>query len=197
MPKDNVSTSELLSHCYEGDGDALTLFYGKYKNLVYAAIHAWIRKYYKARSCEDDIKEIFQDVFFGFMSDRCSSLKKAHNQDRPEGLIFLIAYQATGRYFKRMGRFVRIDDRGDVASVSEKHPIDRLSVEETRKIIREFLVTLSEQENRIFAMRFGEELSYEKIASKMKLSVTCVGVMLNRIKQKARVYLTNMKEASY
>ncbi len=55
---DQVSPDkELLETCRSGDTNAINIFYERYKNFIYNAIHAWINKYAKEIDRTEDVRE--------------------------------------------------------------------------------------------------------------------------------------------
>lgn len=189
----NTSNKSLIEACSQGDKDAISIFYERYKDLIYSAIHKWISKYSHGdgrHEQEDDVKEVFNEAIIYIMDNNFRNVRKARDPERISGLIFLLAYQVTGKYFKkkwidnkRKGENEpTFPDGGD--GITEK-----LSKEEGIRLVGEFLKTLSDEEQDIMELFFGEGLKYKEIAYRKELSTTHVGVIISRIKNRCRVFI--------
>lgn len=187
---DGCSAKELLEACFRGDRDAITTFYEKYKDLIYSAIHKWINKYAAATDREEDVKEVFNQAIIDIMRNNFAKLKKARDLNNVSGLVFLIAYQTTGRYFKKkwVDRKRRAEDSiSDLVDVGAS-PIDQLITEENIRLVDEFLDTLSSLEQEVIELRYSEGLKYQEIASRLELSTVHVGVIISRVKEKLAMF---------
>jgi len=183
------STRELLDACYRGMPEATSIFYSRYKDLVYSAIHRWIAKYAGGHYNEDDISEIFQQSFLILMDKGFAKVKEARDQDNPEPFIFLIAYQSAGRYFKAKWK----EEKRRATEEGPAHLVEyirkHIPSEDISELIGGFLTGLNETEQKIFELRFGDELGYAVIADMTNLTTTNVGVMIKRIRQKFATFV--------
>ena len=187
---DRVSPDkELLEACCRGDTNAVNIFYERYKNLIYSAIHAWINKYAKETDRTEDVKEIFQETILDIMKNSFARIRQARDPSRISGLIFLIAYQNAGKYFKKKWREQKRISAGTVTIPKEDDFIDRLTREERICLIEEFKITLSLEEQKIMELRYGEEMKYSEIAEYTGLSISNIGVMISRIKGRLRDFV--------
>ena len=84
---DQVSSDkELLEACCSGDINAINIFYERYKNLIYNAIHVWINKYAKEIDRIEDVKEIFQETILDIMKNSFARIKQARDPNHISGL---------------------------------------------------------------------------------------------------------------
>ena len=185
----NIPDKELLEACYQGDSDAINIFFERYKDLIYSAIHKWINRYAKDTEREENVKKVFQDAVLDIMEDGFAKLKEARDPSRITGLIFIITYHRAGKYFKKrwLDRKRRAEEEPEGPDGTE--PLDALSREERIKVVGEFIEGLSPIERKIMELRFSEELKYGEIAVETGLSSANVGVMINRIKEKLRIFI--------
>ena len=176
----NTSDKELLEACFRGDRDAITTFYEKYKDLIYSAIHRWINKYAAATDREEDVKEVFNQAIIDIMRENFAKLKKARDLNNVSGLVFVIAYQTTGRYFEKKWRERGRRTETDILGLpgGGASPLDELLEQERIRLLDESLATLSALEQEVMELRYGDGFQYRKIARRLELSTTHVGVVI-------------------
>lgn len=180
-----MSNKDLLEACYRGDEAAISLFYDRYKDLVYSAIHRWMDRYAKNENREEHIAELFQQAFLELIDNGFAKLKQARDQDKPAALIFLIAQQCAGRYFKARWKEGRRRAK-EVEWPAAGGGLSRHDRELINTFISSFLNTLGETELQVFDLRFGDGLKYEDISERTGLTTDNVGVMISRIKERFR-----------
>ena len=187
----DMPNKALLEACFQGARAAVTIFYERYKDLIYSAIHKWINKYADAVDREEDVKEIFNEAIISFMRGNFAKLKQARDLNNVSGLVFLIAYQTTGRYFKRKWSYDKKRQKDPVPEVPGEgtDPLDKLVREERMRLVGEFLATLSPLEQEVVELRYGERLKYREIADRLELSTVHVGVSINRVKEKLATFI--------
>ncbi len=187
----DMPNKALLEACFQGDRAAVTIFYERYKDLIYSAIHKWINKYADAVDREEDVREIFNEAIISFMRGNFAKLKQARDLNNVSGLVFLIAYQTTGRYFKRKWSYDKKRQKDPVPEVPGEgtDPLDKLVREERMRLVGEFLATLSPLEQEVVELRYGERLKYREIADRLELSTVHVGVSINRVKEKLATFI--------
>ncbi|MBI3990714.1 MAG: sigma-70 family RNA polymerase sigma factor [Candidatus Omnitrophica bacterium] len=179
----------MLEASSAGDAHAINIFYERYSKLIYNAIHSWINKYAKDIDRIEDVKEIFQETILDIMKNSFARIKQARDPNRISGLIFLIAYQNAGKYFKK--KWLEEKKRcGEEIAISRKDDlIDNLDREEKIRLVDKFRTTLTDEESRIMDLRYREEMKYREIAEKTGISTNNVGVILNRIKERLKVFI--------
>ena len=186
----DTPTSELMQGCFLGDEGAIAEFYRRFKNLIYAAIHSWTRKYLGMFPASEDVKEVFHEALVAIMVDNFAKIQLARDKNKVSGLVFIVAFQAAGRYFKKKGaesdRFVDIDDLADTAVDSV---IDQLGSRERIEIVGEFLQLLAADTREVMRLRYEEDKSYEEIAAMTGNTVSNVGVIISRVKKRLSLFL--------
>lgn len=182
-----IQDKDLLEACFQGNADAIAIFYERFKDLIYNAIHSWINKYAKDEDRVEDVKDIFQQAILELMDDGFKKLKQLRDPNKPTAIIFLISYQCAGRYFKAKWKEKKIRVDGPTVNwpSGEEGPIDG----EVYAIVDSFLDTLNDMERTVFELRFKKEKKYEHIAFETGLSIDNIGVMISRIKDKFKVFV--------
>ena len=197
----SISDKELIEACGKGDTKAISIFYERYKDLIYSAIHKWISKYAKEignQEREEDVKEIFNEAIIYIMENNFAKAKQARDPDRISGLVFLLAYQVTGRYFKKKWISDKRKGRGEPAFPPiEDGILDRLGRDERIRFVGEFMETLIPEEQKIMELRFSEGLKYREIADETGLTTTHVGVIINRVKEELNIFIKERYGAGY
>ena len=155
---------------------------------MYSAIHRWISQY--SWDVErDEAGEVFQDVMIMLMDKNFKALSKAHDPDSLSGLIFIIAFHGTGRYFtkkwKEMKRTAPVS--GDEPAVDDL--LDRIDEKLKMVLIEEFFSGLKPVEKEIFELRFGEDMAYGGISGETGLSISHVGVIISRLKARLKKFI--------
>jgi RNA polymerase sigma factor (sigma-70 family) len=189
LARETVSNKQLIEACRRAEPWAIELFYKRYKDLVYSAIHRWIGRYGRDEDRSEDVREVFQEAFVALMENNFESLRKARDPERTSGLIFLITYQMAGRYFERKWkeRAKRGDLNPDVPGSDDL--IDRISREERRLLVARFLETLGLLERRVLELAYNEGFTYLEIASLLGISVSYAGVVIHRLKKRLRKFI--------
>lgn len=194
----NISNKKLLEGCSRDEKEAVSVFYGRYKDLIYSAIHKWINKYAAETNRQEYVEEIFNQAFLEIMEDNFAKLKQARDKNRLSGLVFLIAYQCTGRYFKKKWIYDR--RKGDSPPIFppiKDDPGKGLMDKELIKLIDEFISNSDSIEQAVLRLRFEEGLKYHQIAARLELTTVHVGVIVNRTKEKLRIFLKDKSHSDY
>jgi RNA polymerase sigma factor (sigma-70 family) len=173
----------LLQGCFEGNEQAVQTFYDRFKNLLYAAIHAWISKFAPEADRTEDVQEVFHNVLVLIMEDGFARLKGLRDAAKISGYLYMMAYNETGRYFHKKWREDKRKTEED-ATTEADDLIERLSREDRVRIVAELMESLSERERAILQCFYGEEMSYAGIGETLGLTAGNVGVMISRIKAK-------------
>ncbi|MDP3791388.1 MAG: sigma-70 family RNA polymerase sigma factor [Candidatus Omnitrophota bacterium] len=189
---EHSSDSALLEACCQHDEFAFKLLYDRYSKLVYSAIHKWIKTYAsKKEDRKEDIKDVFQEAFIDMVENNFSRLRQAKDPNKLSGLIFIIAHHRAGKYFTKKwkeGEFVEKDLKN---IPSPENIIENLTREEQNSIAEKFLNTLSKKEYDIMELHLHRGFKYDEIAAAMRLSRVYVGVIINRVKNKMKLYIKN------
>jgi RNA polymerase sigma factor (sigma-70 family) len=186
---ETVSNRELIQDCARAEPRSIEQFYERYKDLIYCAIHRWIERYGRDEDRSEDVREVFQEAIVSLMENDFRRVRKARDPERISGLVFLIAYQAAGRYFERKWKERRRRGVVDPNEPASDDLFDRISREEKRRIVACFLETLGPLERQVLELAYGDGLKYLEVASVLGISVPYVGVLIHRVKKKLRKYI--------
>lgn len=191
LVSDDISNSQLVEACSQGDSRAIEIFYERYKDLIYSAVHRWLNRYAPESRGSEDVKEVFQEAVVAVMENGFAKVRQARDPERISGLIYLIAYQRTGRCFERKWRE---DRRRGEAENPVHHPedeiIDRLTHNERMGLAKDFYATLLRPiEQEVITHYFRGDFQYSDIAEITGLTTNNVGVMISRIKERFRSFI--------
>lgn len=184
------SNKELLEACFQGIREAIIGFYMRYKDLIYSAIHKWINKYAsKEAGISEDIKEVFNEAIIYIMERKFARLRQARDLNHPSPLIFLLAYQKTGKYFrKKWKERARTGHTGGSCPATGSF-LDELTRNERVELVGEFLEILDPEERHIIELKYECGLKQWEIAAELGLTESNVGVRISRIKDKLRAFI--------
>lgn len=180
--------SKILEACREGDEAAMGVFFNKYQDLVYSAIHRWIGQY-SFGAGQDEVADVFQSVMLALMKDNFKVLAKAHDPDKLGGLVYLVAFQGTGRYFEKKWKH---EKKHTPATGNEPVPddvLDKIDKKIKLAMIDAFVSNLKPLEQEIFELRFRDDEEYSDIAVQVGLSANNIDVIINRLKTRLRAYM--------
>jgi RNA polymerase sigma factor (sigma-70 family) len=185
---------EIMEGCFRGDSFFINAFYKKYKNLIYCAIHRWMRK--NGERSPDEVQDLFNSIFIKLMDNNFALLRGVHNINRPSPLIFIIAYQYTGRFFAtrraHLARTVPFNPmRDEPADLLSLDPGEIELLGERPRILEEAIATLNERQQYILRLRYGRGLRYQEIAEETGLYVNNVGAIIRAAKLRIREFIVN------
>jgi RNA polymerase sigma-70 factor, ECF subfamily len=188
-----MNEAELIKRCLKKDKKAWALFLDKYSNLVYWAI----RRRLSASSFlynENDIDDIFQEVFLSILSGR--KLAQIKDVNRLSGWLAMLA---SNKAFDIMLQKVRSREvlnfqesffpevGGDNASL----PAD------TAVLVKEAIDGLSDRERVVISLNLLEEKTHKEIAFILGIPVNTVSTVISRTKQKLAKILDKMGIGDY
>lgn len=178
-----LDNKTILRGCFDGNDHVMRIFYDRFKNLLYAAIHGWLSKFAPEADRTEDVQEVFHNVLILIMEDGFARLKGLRDAAKISGYLYMMAYNETGRYFHKRWREEKTSQ--EEAFITEADDlIEKLSQEDRRRIVAELMETLNERERSILECFYAEEMSYAEIAETLGLTTSNVGVMISRIKMK-------------
>lgn len=192
---ENTPDRELVEACACGDGEAVTIFFNRYKKLIYWTIYKWISRHLSKHDRSHDADDIFQEIFLELIEEKFARLKKARDPNKISGLVYYITYYKTMKYFIKKDK----DDRKRVELPEDLEVnydfLYSINEEERGRILDEFTATLNVTERKILKLQWGDrKLTYQELAEIIGLSASHIGVILNRISGKLKVFL---KEKGY
>lgn len=81
-----------------------------------------------------------------------------------------------------------------IEPIQRETPETMLSNQQSMEALRQALSGLSEQEAKVFTLRFIEEFSYQEIAEHLELTNSNVGIIISRTRQKLTDILKNRQD---
>ncbi len=177
----------LLERIANKDEQAFQLFVEKYHQLVLNVCNNILNNF-------DDAMDISQDVFIKIYE----SIESFRGESKITTWLYRISVNKSLNYLrskKKRKWFSSIDVifNGDNAKNTPEDialkPGENIEIEENKKALHIALNKLSKKQNIALTLNNFEDLSYKEIAEIMEISVTEVGVLINRGKKKLKTLL--------
>jgi len=175
-----MNEAELIKLCLEKDERAWSIFIERYSRLVYWAIRK--RLLINGFQCDEgDIEDIFQEVFLTIFKDR--KLSQLKDTKFISGWLAMVASNKTVD-------FIRKNTRREENLVIENENFADYSFEQdlfgqdTLKVIKEIIDTLSDKERIIISLNLLEEKTHGEIANILNTPMNTVSTVIARTKDK-------------
>lgn len=181
---ESVSDIELFERTSNGDDDAFVQIVNRYKNQLYGFLRRMV-------SDSSDAEDLLQQTFFRVY-------KKSLGHCRIESFsswIFTVAANLARDELRRRARIGRktftLDD-GYAETIADKKAstVEEVANTELRERIDWAVRCLDERYRTVFVLRDIEGMSYEEIATVLKIRIGTVKSRLNRARLKLRALLT-------
>jgi RNA polymerase sigma-70 factor (ECF subfamily) len=151
--------NDLIKAYLNGDAEAFTVLYERYKRQIYAFL---------LKMLADDgnsIDDLFQQVWIKTLKN----LHRYHNRDRFLAWLFSIARNTALDYFRKQKRnyiFSELDseDTPEIENVSQEEPWRNMDRSELSAAVDEALKRLPAEQREVFVMR-QENMSFKEIAA--------------------------------
>jgi len=145
---------------------------------------------YRILGCAEDAEDVLQEVFLKLLASRNRRSKAEGVRDWGAYLRVMAAHCAVD-LLRRRSKW-----KGEDMELCEEMPAPadhnprRLAIQHQRaRLLRQAVSTLPKRDARVFALRYFEELSYEKIAQQTGLNINAIGVVLYRARNRLREIL--------
>ncbi|MFC2151912.1 RNA polymerase sigma factor [Bacteroidota bacterium] len=174
----------LLEKIANKDENAFQVFVEKYHQLVLNVCNNILNNY-------DDAMDVSQDVFIKIYE----SINSFRGDSKVSTWLYRISVNKSLNYLrsrKKQKWFTSLDllfsDNGKTADPedTELKPGENIEQEENKKALYYALRKLPEKQNIAISLNNFEDLSYKEISEIMEISVTEVGVLINRGKNKLK-----------
>ncbi|GAA4363662.1 sigma-70 family RNA polymerase sigma factor [Kangiella marina] len=129
-------------------------------------------------------EDITQDIYMKLFKKTPKAFDKVNNW---AAYLTTMATSASLDLLRKKHRLSEQSFSEDVLSIKSKSqptPERQFGLTQDIRLLRHALTKVTEQEAKVFVLRFVEELSYEDIAESLKLTSSNVGIILNRTRQK-------------
>jgi RNA polymerase sigma-70 factor (ECF subfamily) len=181
---------QLVNRVLAGDPRAADLFVTRFTRLVW-----WIL-IHQIRLAPEPAEEVYQDVFVHLWDDDYRRLRNwSGDGDFAAYLAPIVRHRALDRLRQEQGRHDRQlpetggETRPDPAD--DRPGADELAwIAQQRRLLDHAVADLGEQDRRLYELRFLKDRSYREISVSLDITVTNVGVRLNRLVERLRTAIT-------
>lgn len=176
---------ELLQRCRERDKDAWEVFINHYGHIIYHYIIKTMKRYLYTYN-EDDLDDIFNNVFLALLSENCKKLRDFRGCNERSFLAYLrvIIFHIAVDYLREKETFIEFEriQNLDLASVSSVR-MDRRDLKEMILILRE---SLPARYSLLFRLIYEEGFNFSEIADIMNMKINAVHQLKYRMVCKIR-----------
>ena len=148
---------------------------------------------YRILGNRDEAEDAYQEVFLKLMKAKRLDIPPDRS-DEWGAYLRVTASRCATDLLRRRPRWESANEEQleMLASSNGKDPRSSATQRQQAEMLRQALSVLPERDTRIFTLRHFEGMSYEGIAQLEKLSVSAVGVILHRARQRLRKILEPM-----
>lgn len=171
---------DFLNKCIQRDKAAWDEFVDRYSNYIYNYIIYTLRRYnYFFR--DDEIEEIFNNVYLILLDKNCKSLKNFHGQNERSFLAYLrtISFNTSIDYLRAMSHSVDFDTVRNQIEAGNR--FNRLHLKDLRELIEIIKDGLPERHSRLFEMLYEKDLNQSEISEIMDLNSNAVHQLKHRM----------------
>lgn len=178
----------LLNKIANRDEEAFRIFVEKYHKLVLNVCNNILNNF-------DDAMDISQEVFIKLYE----SVDSFRGDAKITTWLYRIAVNKSLNHIrsnKKRNRFTSLDiifgndNKTTVPEDQELKPGENIELDESKKALYFALRKLSKKQNIAISLNYFEDLSYKEISEIMDITVTEVGVLINRGKKKLNKIIT-------
>ncbi len=182
----------LIKKIAEKDEKAFQLFVEKYQDLVINVCNNILNNY-------DDAMDVSQDVFIKIFN----SIDQFRGEAKVKTWLYRISVNYSLNYLrsrKKQKWFTNLDvlfsDNKENIELADNEPIpeESIELEENKKALYYALRKLPEKQNIAISLHNFEDLAYNEISEIMNISVSEVGVLINRGKKKLHALILKYYE---
>ena len=183
-----ASDEDLMRRCREGDMSAFELIVLRYKDAIFNFIYHFVADYHRAQ-------DISQETFLRVLRN----VDRYKSRNSFKTWLYKIAVNLCKNELRDRSRHrtLSLDDPAmDIESLSGDHYItpDRAyEREELRRLVKDAVGSLPEDQRMAIIMREYQDLSYEEIASALNCSLGAVKSKIYRARQNIKKMLVEME----
>ncbi|MEE4198367.1 MAG: sigma-70 family RNA polymerase sigma factor [Bacteroidales bacterium] len=177
-----MDDKRLIEKITSGDEYAFQLFVEKYHPMVLTICNNILHNF-------EDSMDVSQEVFIKIYE----SIDQFRGDSKVSTWLYRIAVNKSlnflrskkrNRWFNSLDLIFGDDKAQQDPADDSPQPGEILETDENKKVLHDALKKLPEKQNAAIALSHFEDLSYKEIAEIMDISVTEVGVLINRGKKK-------------
>lgn len=179
----------LIEKIAAGDENAFKHFVEKYHQMVLNICNNILHNF-------DDSMDISQEVFLKIYE----SIDRFRGDSKISTWLYRIAVNKSLNFLRSKKRskwfssldLIFGDEKVQIDPVDDTlQPGEDMEIDESKKLLHDALKKLPEKQNAAIALSHFDELSYKEIAEIMNISVSEVGVLINRGKNKLQKIIIN------
>jgi len=184
-----MNDNELLEKIAQKDEQAFRIFVEKYHPLVLNVCNNILNNY-------DDSMDISQEVFIKIYE----TIDKFRGESKISTWLYRVAVNKSLNHLrsrKHQKWFSSLDvifgDESKKQDIADNTPIigEQIETKENKKALQHAINKLPDKQKTAITLNSFEELPYKEIAEIMMISVTEVGVLINRAKQNLNKYIVD------
>lgn len=177
---------QLVNRVLAGDSRAADLFVTRFTRLVW-----WIL-IHQIRLAREPAEEVYQDVFVHLWEDDYRRLRNwSGDGDFAAYLAPIVRHRALDRLRHEQSK--RDRQLPDTGAEPRPEPADdrpgadeQAWIAQQRRLLEQAVAALGEKDRRLYELRFLKDRSYREISVSLDITVTNVGVRLNRLVERLR-----------
>ena len=171
--EDNKDFVDFLNRCKKREKEAWNYFVEKYANLIYQYIIKTLRRYSYSFQ-DDEVDDIFHNVFLALLDEDCKRLKKFRGRDEYSFLAYLrvISFNKAVDYLRKQKNFIDLEKIQHRAS--DPNVIEKSDHSDLKNIILMIKEDLPERHNYLFKLIYEEGFVFSEIAEIMNIKINAV-----------------------
>ena len=190
----SVEETALVKACISGDSRAWHQLIDIYGPRVYGAIKYFMRSYRESLP-EEDVLNVYQEVFLDLCSDDFRKLKTYRAGGRLATWLFTVARRQCLDYVRALTRKKRTPltyAEPDILNLGQPlgEQDDPITAAENREAVLKAMDRMSYRNKLLLVLFYFEGLSYEEISKVMGVSATSVSGMIKKARDTIRDMLS-------
>ena len=186
---------EFVRQCVKGDRQTWDEFVTRYSRLIYGCIHHILALKGSSRSLQDDVRDIFQEIFVSLSKDNFHKLRtfKGKNGCSLASWLRQVAVNATIDYLRRLkAPAVSLDEDREGFSLHEALadgsplPGEGLAGSERVKALKDCIGRLEVDDKYFLELYLNRGLGLEQLKGALKISRGAVDMRRSRIVERLR-----------
>lgn len=181
-----ISDDDLMKRCREGDMGAFELIVLRYKDAIFNFVYHLLTDYHRTQ-------DISQETFLRVLKN----VDKYKSKNYFKTWLYKIAVNLCKNELRDRGRrrILSLDDMELDSSIGGRYipPDEAYEKEEIRKLVKNVVEALPEDQRMAIVLREYQDFSYEEIASTLNCSLGAVKSKIHRARQNVKDALVKME----
>ncbi len=180
------SDDRLLQRAQECDEAALSELYDRYAPLIYGYLY---RRVQNAQVAEDLTGDVFVRMLRAIRQNRFSNVSF-------EGWLYRIAHNILVDHYRKNNGDPEVDMNLNEVQMADGEDLDAMLTERlSRGSLRAAIAHLSDLQQQVLVLRFGEQLATHEVARVMDRTPNAVAVLQHRALNSLRQILESMERS--